>query len=101
MTNIAWGRFLTTSAVLFLPSSAPRATPLLVELTAVIGGGYALLVTTTPTEEELYNRLSPDLRRKVDEIRRQREGGDNAVKEQLAAAGDTDKIVWASELNKK
>lgn len=58
-------------------------------------------MTTTPTEEELYNvslaansprdtlteqRLSPDLRRKVDEIRRQREGADNAVKEQLAVS---------------
>ncbi|TIA70455.1 hypothetical protein E3P92_03085 [Wallemia ichthyophaga] len=35
--------------------------------------GYGLMVGLTPSDEELYNKLSPDLKRKVDHNRKERE----------------------------
>ncbi|WOO77931.1 Assembly factor CBP4 [Vanrija pseudolonga] len=75
--QIMWGKFLAMSAL-------------------ILGGGYALMTATTPTEEELYARLSPDLQRKVDAIRAARENP-SKVKEQLQEASDDNKIVWAED----
>jgi len=38
-----------------------------------MGIGYAIMKATTPTEEQLYNEMAPDLRRKVDAARVARE----------------------------
>lgn len=39
---------------------------------SVVGSGYGLMVGLTPSDEELYNKLSPDLQRRVDQQRKQR-----------------------------
>ncbi|CAK9784236.1 unnamed protein product [Cutaneotrichosporon oleaginosum] len=59
-------------------------------------------VMATPTEEEFYNSLSPDLKRKVDEVRAQRAAIENSklVQAKLEAASDEGKVVWGSDLKK-
>ncbi|KAL1408533.1 assembly factor cbp4 [Vanrija albida] len=75
--QIMWGKFLTMTAL-------------------IMGGAYVLMTVTTPTEEQLYARLSPDLQRKVDAVRAARENP-SKVKEQLQEASDSNKIVWAED----
>lgn len=43
------------------------------------------LPATTPTEEQFYNALAPDLKRKVDEIRAQR-AGSQEMRDRLAVS---------------
>ncbi|GJE86882.1 CBP4 domain-containing protein [Phanerochaete sordida] len=65
---------------------------------AFIGVGYAIMKSTTPTEEEVYNRMSPDLRKKVDAIRAARLEREQAVQQQVQAQlndPDASKPVWA------
>ncbi|KAK4684831.1 hypothetical protein P7C73_g5331, partial [Tremellales sp. Uapishka_1] len=64
----------------------------------IMVGGWGVMRVTTPTEQQFYDALAPDLKKKVDDIRRQREGG-AALKETLANAGNSDKIVWAEDLS--
>ncbi|KAF9164892.1 hypothetical protein DFQ27_006127 [Actinomortierella ambigua] len=35
----------------------------------IVGGAYAMMVTTVPTEEELYQKLSPELKRKYEAVK--------------------------------
>jgi len=58
--------------------------------------GYALLKLTTPSDDELYNSLAPDLRRQVDTRRmaRERAGQVNAA---LTSNPDDSKPVWAGD----
>ncbi|KAH8117494.1 hypothetical protein DFH11DRAFT_1575362 [Phellopilus nigrolimitatus] len=58
----------------------------------------------TPTPEQLYSKMSPDLRRKVDASRAQRMAAEAAVQQQFgaqtqAAIADPDaqKPVWAEQ----
>jgi len=50
MSNIAWGRFAAWSTI-------------------IIGSGYAIMKFTTPNEQQLYDALSPELKKKADQIR--------------------------------
>ncbi|KAF8309816.1 hypothetical protein DL93DRAFT_2085156 [Clavulina sp. PMI_390] len=61
--------------------------------------GYTLMTYTTPSEKELYDALSPELRRQVDARRLAREnaGKGNAA---LTSDPDTAKPVWASDSQK-
>jgi len=43
------------------------------------------LVVTVPTEEQLYNRMSPDLQRNVDALRASRLARESAIKKQMDA----------------
>ncbi|ORY25622.1 hypothetical protein BCR39DRAFT_560940 [Naematelia encephala] len=65
----------------------------------ILWGKWALFstATVTPTEEQLYDRLAPDLKRKVDELRRQREAS-SPLKERLTDPNSQDQIVWADSL---
>ncbi|KIY64137.1 hypothetical protein CYLTODRAFT_425496 [Cylindrobasidium torrendii FP15055 ss-10] len=71
-----------------------------------IGLGYALMKTTVPTEEELYNRMAPDIQRKVDAARALRLAQLNQTQKQVdaqrAPEGDPDaqKPIWA-EMQKR
>ncbi|GFZ45124.1 hypothetical protein JCM24511_02850 [Saitozyma sp. JCM 24511] len=65
--------------------------------TIIIGVGYTAMKLATPTEQQFYDALAPDLKRKVDEIRAQREGS-TAVRDKLATAGAQDQVVWAEQL---
>ncbi|KAI5123312.1 hypothetical protein M0805_009333 [Coniferiporia weirii] len=80
-----------------------------VKVTAAIGGclgiGYVLMRAVTPTPEQLYDRMSPELRRKVDASRSQRLAAENAVRQQTAVQTqqatatdpDAQKPVWAEQ----
>ncbi|KAI0807199.1 hypothetical protein C8Q74DRAFT_1226431 [Fomes fomentarius] len=64
----------------------------------VIGLGYVIMKATTPTPEQTYAAMAPDLRRKVDAIRAARLAKENATKQQEAAQlndPDSQKPVWA------
>jgi len=56
--------------------------------------GYALLKLTTPSDQELYDSLAPDLRRQVDARRAARENA-GRVNVALTANPDVSKPVWA------
>ncbi|KIM80829.1 hypothetical protein PILCRDRAFT_822108 [Piloderma croceum F 1598] len=64
----------------------------------LMGTGYVLMKVIVPTEEQLYNRMSPDLQRKVDANRASRAAQENAMKAQIRAQltdPDSEKPVWA------
>ncbi|KIP04749.1 hypothetical protein PHLGIDRAFT_75386 [Phlebiopsis gigantea 11061_1 CR5-6] len=67
----------------------------------IIGMGYVIMRTTTPTEEQVYNAMSPDLRRQVDTIRAARIAREQATQQQTNAQvrgplyPDAQKPVWA------
>jgi len=52
---------------------------------ALVGIGYAIMKATTPTEEQLYNEMTPDLRRKVDATRLARLAREAEMKKQADA----------------
>ncbi|KAF5365611.1 hypothetical protein D9758_003183 [Tetrapyrgos nigripes] len=70
----------------------------------LMGFGYVLMKTTVPTEEQLYNAMSPDLRKKVDAARELRLAREVEMKKQEEAQSpnanntdpDTLKPIWAS-----
>ncbi|WRT67850.1 uncharacterized protein IL334_004824 [Kwoniella shivajii] len=64
---------------------------------AIIGGGVLMMRATVPSEEEFYNKLSPELKKEMDKIMRQREGS-QTMKERLDAAGEKNEIVWGDSL---
>ncbi|RPD65947.1 hypothetical protein L226DRAFT_530082 [Lentinus tigrinus ALCF2SS1-7] len=64
----------------------------------IIGVGYFIMKVTTPTPEQTYAAMSPDLRRKVDANRAARLARENAMKQQESAQlndPDSQKPVWA------
>jgi len=72
------------------------------KVTATIGGfigvGYLTMKAVTPTPEQLYERMSPDIRRKVDASRAQRLAAEAAVQQQAevqAQDPDAQKPIWA------
>ncbi|ESK93021.1 hypothetical protein Moror_8924 [Moniliophthora roreri MCA 2997] len=70
------------------------------------GVGYFVMKATVPTEEELYNRMSPDIRKKVDAARALREAKEEEMKKQVTAQvsqnvdPDTLKPIWADKPSK-
>ncbi|XAO21568.1 hypothetical protein I312_100321 [Cryptococcus bacillisporus CA1280] len=66
----------------------------------IIGTGVWLQSKTVPSEKELYSQLSPELKNKMDQIVRQREGS-QTMKERLEEAGEKDQVVWGDQLNTK
>ncbi|KIR57158.1 hypothetical protein I315_00321 [Cryptococcus gattii Ru294] len=66
----------------------------------IIGTGVWLQSKTVPSEKELYSQLSPELKNKMDQIVRQREGN-QTMKERLEEAGEKDQVVWGDQLNTK
>jgi hypothetical protein len=64
----------------------------------LVGLGYGLMRVVTPTPEQTYQAMAPDLRRKVDANRAARLAQEQAVGRQLAAQkddADADKPLWA------
>ncbi|CAD6893910.1 unnamed protein product [Tilletia controversa] len=77
--QVPWGRLLVASA-------------------GIIGVGYAVMKATTPTEQQFYDALSPDLKRQVDH-HREAAKRKAALQEQLerAKTGEADSApVWAA-----
>jgi len=81
MSNIAWGRFVMWSTI-------------------IMGTGYACMKTLVPTPEELYSQLSPDLKRKADEIRAARQKNELQRQIELASQSGASGPVWASPPSK-
>jgi len=69
----------------------------------LVGIGYALMKATTPTEEQLYNEMAPDLRRKVDAARAARLAREAESKKQVEAQtsigeqAEATKPIWATK----
>ncbi|KAI0637160.1 hypothetical protein C8Q77DRAFT_1096333 [Trametes polyzona] len=64
----------------------------------IIGVGYAIMKATTPSPEETYAAMSPDLRKKVDANRAARLARENATQQQATAQlqdPDAQKPIWA------
>ncbi|KAI0361903.1 hypothetical protein OH77DRAFT_1466060 [Trametes cingulata] len=64
----------------------------------IMGVGYAIMKATTPTPEQTYAAMSPDLRRKVDANRAARLARENATQKQATAQlndPDAQKPIWA------
>ncbi|KAF9036577.1 hypothetical protein BJ165DRAFT_1504444 [Panaeolus papilionaceus] len=68
---------------------------------ALVGTGYMLMKATTPTEEELYRAMAPDIRRKVDAARAARLARESETKkqveEQILGQNNPDAVkpIWA------
>jgi len=81
--RMPWGRVIVLSA-------------------GVIATGWVLMKAIVPSEEQMYNSLSPDLKRQADAIRAARRAQENtstdartqAARQQLTNP-DPDKPVWA------
>ncbi|KAJ3726199.1 hypothetical protein C8R42DRAFT_774139 [Lentinula raphanica] len=63
------------------------------------GLGYMLMKATVPTEEELYNRMAPDIRKKVDEAKALRLAREAKMKQQVAAQVPSTNVVDPDSLN--
>jgi len=70
----------------------------------LMGLGYGLMKSTVPSEEETYNAMAPDLRRKVDANRAARFAREEAMRRQAMAQNHPDadaaKPVWADKPSK-
>ncbi|KDN42388.1 hypothetical protein K437DRAFT_257870 [Tilletiaria anomala UBC 951] len=64
---------------------------------AIVALGWAIMKGTTPSEKEFYDKLSPDLKRQVDQ-QRQAAARKAALAEQIARAREQDDSgpVWAA-----
>ncbi|EIM90445.1 uncharacterized protein STEHIDRAFT_119442 [Stereum hirsutum FP-91666 SS1] len=72
--------------------------------TGIMGVGYLVMRTTTPTSEELYQAMAPDLRKRVDEQRAQRVALEASMKNQNATVlsdPEVAKPLWAEDPRKK
>ncbi|KAF8162920.1 hypothetical protein B0H34DRAFT_693446 [Crassisporium funariophilum] len=75
--------------------------------TALTGTGYLLMKATTPSEEQLYNSMAPDLRRKVDATRAARLAREAEMKKQVDAQvvsetkPEATKPIWADPPSRK
>ncbi|KAF9821689.1 hypothetical protein IEO21_00535 [Rhodonia placenta] len=64
----------------------------------VMGLGYFIMKSTSPTPEQTYAAMAPDLRRKVDANRAARLAAENETKRQVDAQlsdPDSQKPIWA------
>lgn len=73
----------------------------------LMGVGYGLMIATVPTEEETYNAMAPDLRRKVDANRAARLAREEAMRQQVTAQSqpqqdqNSAKPIWAESKTSK
>ncbi|PWN97443.1 hypothetical protein FA09DRAFT_339441 [Tilletiopsis washingtonensis] len=81
------------------PPSLGRA---LISGGAVIALGYGIMKVTTPSDEQFYNKLSPELKKKVD-AQRDATRRKAAYAEQIARARtqDDSQAVWSEGLRAK
>ncbi|KAF9500365.1 hypothetical protein BDN71DRAFT_1440392 [Pleurotus eryngii] len=70
----------------------------------LMGFGYILMRATVPTEDQLYNEMAPDIRRKVDASRAARLAREQAAARQADVQlsnpdPDAAKPIWANDRN--
>jgi len=82
MSHIAWGRVAVWSTI-------------------IIGSGYVIMKTTSPTEQQLYDQLAPDLKKKADDYRAWRKNGvqQSELQKKMEEASDAGATgpVWADK----
>ncbi|GAA96429.1 uncharacterized protein L969DRAFT_94523 [Mixia osmundae IAM 14324] len=74
-------------------------TTLLIFGAGIMGLGYAVMKLTTPTADQFYDRLAPDLKRKVDE-QRALAAAENARKstlDKIKQSANEEKPIWAQD----
>jgi len=79
MNQVPWGKFALMSA-------------------GIVGVGYATMKATVPNEQQMYDALAPDLKRRVDTIRAQAQQAE-ARKRVMASDPDVDKPQWVDTPN--
>ncbi|KDQ12306.1 hypothetical protein BOTBODRAFT_34593 [Botryobasidium botryosum FD-172 SS1] len=79
MNQVPWGKFALMSA-------------------GIVGVGYATMKATVPNEQQMYDALAPDHKRRVDAIRAQAQQAE-ARKRVMASDPDVDKPRWADAPN--
>ncbi|KAI0736658.1 hypothetical protein C8Q72DRAFT_800995 [Fomitopsis betulina] len=65
---------------------------------ALVSIGYVIMKATTPTPEQTYAAMAPDLRRRVDQNRAARLAMENETRKQMEAQlkdPESQKPVWA------
>ncbi|EPT00096.1 hypothetical protein FOMPIDRAFT_1049931 [Fomitopsis schrenkii] len=65
---------------------------------ALVSIGYVIMKATTPTPEQTYAAMAPDIRRRVDQNRAARLAMENETRKQMEAQlkdPDSQKPVWA------
>ncbi|PVU88675.1 hypothetical protein BB560_006351 [Smittium megazygosporum] len=55
----------------------------------IVGFGYLLMKTTVPTEEELYNKLSPELKKEYHRVKKARLEKEQQMKMEEGTNSDT------------
>ncbi|KAI9632073.1 uncharacterized protein MKK02DRAFT_41722 [Dioszegia hungarica] len=61
-----------------------------------MASGWGIMTWSTPTEQQFYDALSPELKRKMDDVRAQR-AGKNEIRDKLESASASDQVVWADQ----
>ncbi|KIJ43947.1 hypothetical protein M422DRAFT_30542 [Sphaerobolus stellatus SS14] len=65
--------------------------------TVLTGGAWLLMKAIVPTPEQTYAAMSPELRKRVDQVRAARLAREAGVKEEVNVTNeDADKPVWRS-----
>ncbi|KAJ7063134.1 hypothetical protein C8F01DRAFT_1131674 [Mycena amicta] len=68
---------------------------------ALIGVGYVLLQTTVPNEEDVYKRLSPADRKRVDDARSRRAAQEAEIRAKVFAKEPLDPDAFKPKTDKK
>ncbi|KAM0755089.1 hypothetical protein T439DRAFT_353035 [Meredithblackwellia eburnea MCA 4105] len=65
----------------------------------VTGVGYAIMAATTPSEQQFYDSLAPDLKRKVDESKKfkQIQLEKQQQLEAIHKSAESEKPVWSTK----
>ncbi|CAN6622210.1 assembly factor Cbp4p [Trichomonascus vanleenenianus] len=64
---------------------------------SVVGFGYLLMKYTTPTDEELINALSPELRKKYEEEKEIRREQNRLLRERIEQQAKSSDPLWKIE----
>ncbi|KAG9307642.1 hypothetical protein G9A89_023207 [Geosiphon pyriformis] len=75
-------------------STAQRWIGTIVVSGAVIGFGYGLMKLTSPSDEKVYQSLSPELKKEVDKNRETNREKNAALMALLKKAAESEKPVW-------
>lgn len=64
---------------------------------SIIGFGYLLMKYTTPSDDELIAKLSPELRAKYEEQKEAKREQNRLIYERIQREGYSDKPAWMNE----
>ncbi|KAI9634996.1 uncharacterized protein MKK02DRAFT_28100 [Dioszegia hungarica] len=84
--QIMWGKFAVWSTI--------------TDMAAVMASGWGIMTWSTPTEQQFYDALSPELKRKMDDVRAQR-AGKNEIRDklELTCRAPVHQTRWCGQTN--